>query len=128
MFHTKYREKCIYFVLTEHTIVMNIWRKKRYIFSGSLQSKDSTGTVPKPNDTGCANYTGWNMKMIMHLVNLNMPLDFTFVFHQKHYTLTCSLIITMESKKDSTLKEHYWGLPNQEKIICPTFGGENTGW
>ena len=31
------------------------------IFSENSQSKNSTGTVPKPNDTGCANYTGWNI-------------------------------------------------------------------
>ena len=57
----------------------------KYIFSESTHSKDSTGTVPKSNDTGYANYTGWNIKMIMHSVNLN--------------TLTCSLIITIESKE-----------------------------
>ena len=34
--------------------------------SNNSQFKDSTGTVPKPNDTGCANYTGWNIKIIMH--------------------------------------------------------------
>ena len=36
------------------------------MFSENSQSKDSTGTVPKPDDAGCANYTGWNIKIINH--------------------------------------------------------------
>ena len=56
------------------------------MFSESSQSKGSTGTVPKPNDAGCANYTGWNIKIIMH-------------FRQPQHPYTCSLIITIESKE-----------------------------
>ena len=50
----------MYFVLTEHTFYYeHLTHINVYIFfSESSQSKDSTGTVPKPNDTGRANYTG----------------------------------------------------------------------
>ena len=50
-----------------------------YIFSESSQSKDSTGTVPKPNDTGYANYTGWNIngwqlaKMKKSIPDMSLP-------------------------------------------------------
>ena len=45
----------------------------KYMFSESSQSKDSTGPVPKPNDTGCANSTGWNIKIIMHFCQPQCP-------------------------------------------------------
>ena len=87
---------------------MDILLTLKYILSESSQSKVSTGTVPKLNDTGCENYTGWNIKIISILVNLN--------------THTCSLIITIESReRHHFLKEHYWGLPNQDKVHSPYF-------
>ena len=90
-FTPKYhREKCTYVVLTEQTLYNeHLKHIKVYIFESS-QSKDSSCTVPKPNNTGCANYTGWNIKIIMYFVNLN--------------TLTCGLIITMENKQ----RHHFW--------------------
>ena len=67
--------------------------------------------MPKPNDTGCANYTGWNIKIIMH-------------FRQPQHTLL-AIVITLESKeKISLLKEHYLGLPNQDEIHLPYFWGQ----
>ena len=115
-FTPKYEEKCIYLVLTEHTLYYERWTHiKVPIFSESLQSKDSIGTVTKPNDTGCANYTEWNIEMIMHFCQIQHP----------HLYLN----ITMESK----IRHHFWkntiGTCHiRIKFISPTFGGENTGW
>ena len=88
----KYAVKCIYFVSMEHTLYYEhlpsylctarscitynsgglthkiswTFDTQKYIFSESAQSKDSTGTVPKPNNTEWANYTGRNIKINMY--------------------------------------------------------------
>ena len=73
-FTSKYREKCIYFVLNGvYSLLWTFDTHKKYIFSESSQSKDSTGTAPKMSDTGCANYTGWHIKIIMHFRQLKYP-------------------------------------------------------
>ena len=86
--------------MTEHTLYVNmmIWHTQKYIFSESSWSKDPTGTMPKTNNTGWANYTVWNIKIIMH-------------FRQPRYPLF-AIIIIMESKDitfEHLSKEHYFG-------------------
>ena len=53
MFTSKYAEKCIYFVLSAPTLYYE-HLALTVLFSESSQSKDSIGTMPKPNDTGWA--------------------------------------------------------------------------
>ena len=68
--------------------------------------------MPKPNDTRCANYTGWNIKIIMHFRQLQHPYLKLNHFDEKQ-------------RKTSLLKEHYWGLPNQDKSsLLSYFGGQ----
>ena len=46
---------------------MNIGYTYTYIFSKSLQSKDSIGTMTKPN------YTGWNIEIILKFGQIQHP-------------------------------------------------------
>ena len=115
MFHTNMQKNASILFLGSILFIMNIWNTQKYIFSESSQSKDSTGIVSKPNNTGWENYTGWNIKIIMH-------------FRQPQHPLL-SIIISMESKEKISLsKEHYFGLPNQEEIHLPYFRGKTIGW
>ena len=82
-FTPKYREKCTYFVLTEQTIyyehlthikVYIFWKltfdthKSIHFLKTHSPKIPLVPCVPKPNDTGCANYAGWNITIIMHFV------------------------------------------------------------
>ena len=52
MFHTKIQRKMHLFGFNGAYYCYEHLTHKKYIFSESIHSKDSTGTVPKPNDTG----------------------------------------------------------------------------